>query len=192
MTARPLLCLLLLLSLVASAAPKDHEIPRILVTAKYVAIEIMDPNGFAEPFDSTRTTPEDRVARANLEKVFRKWGRYTLTRFPEQADIVVLLRTGRRASVQVEYDPGGSSQAGKRRPSSDPNSKTQPAATEPQRTGVGFDLGPDIDMFRVIDRLSGSNTPVWQRAADKGLAGKDPTLFVEFKNEVEEAAKKKP
>ena len=150
---------------------------RVLAAATYVALGFGGGGGFISDVDAGKTaevSQEDRTALTDIRKQFEKWHRYTLTNFPEQAELLVAVRVGRRGTV------GGSTAVGGR-----------PPGTGLQRADAGVQ-SPDDDMLTVYATAGGrrSRTMVWQRAIPNGLSGSPAPLFEEFRIAVEAAAKK--
>ena len=123
-----------------------------------------------------RTSSIDIRVRSEVEDAFRKWGRYVVTIDPKAADLIVAVRVGRRASVDV----GGIGRVG----------------TEGTAIGgvTGGEVGPARDLMEVYvsDHLNGTEgTLLWQRAEDGGLESPGFPLIQRFRREVEAATKKK-
>ena len=177
---------LLLTVLAFQAYAKAPAISALVVQARYVALGYETAQGFVAEtdfaaFSSASVQPDDRQALANIYEALRKWNRYVVTVFPQDADMLIAVRTGRRASayggVRIDagrIDPGGTRRSG---PSIGPV--------------VGAEAGPADDYLAVYQANEGREAAqLWVRTQDDGLAGKNPPLFQSFKDEVESAAKR--
>ena len=151
---------------------------RLLAAATYVAFGFGGAGGFVSDVDAAKTmdvSQEDRSALTEIRKQFEKWHRYTLTNFPEHAELLVTVRVGRRGAVGARAPIGG----------------------RPPGTGVqGVDAGvssPDDDMLTVYTSTTAGSrrslSMVWQRAMPNGLTGSPAPLFAEFRSAVEAASK---
>lgn len=80
--------------LVVEARAKDKKpiMPASVLNAETIAV-IIDPNA------GESITGDNRQARAEVESALRKWGRYQVLPFPENADLIVAVR---RASGTVK------------------------------------------------------------------------------------------
>ncbi len=160
----------------ALPAPSDKKIvSKALVNASYVAVVVLTAAG---PDRTTFPTPprassDDMRVRSEVESALRKWGRYTVTIDPKAADLIVAVRSGRRASVTV----GGRGRIG-----------TDGVGYGPVAAG---ELGPARDMMDVYQGPEGSML-LWRGAQDGGFDAPNLPLVQEFRRDVEAAAKKKP
>ena len=150
---------------------------RVLAAATYVAFGFGGGGGFVSDADAGKTadvSQEDRIALTAIRTQFEKWHRYTLTNFPENAELLVTVRVGRRGTA------GGGTAVGGR-----------PPGTGLQRTDAGVQA-PDDDMLTVYSTAGGrrSRSMVWQRAIPNGLSGSPAPLFEEFRMAVEAASRK--
>ena len=105
----------------------------------------------------------------------RKWNRYAITLRPQDAELLIAIRSGRIASLEsgVQINTGriGSTGIG---------------------PTVGAEVGPDTDVMSVYEASNGREGPrLWRKLEDNGLKGQNPSLFVSFKSDVEALAKKK-
>src|SRR5258708_1531057 len=110
-------CVLLLtlvgLPSAAGAAPKTR-VPALLERARYVALRYDVGDGFVSADQISRVAsdavPEERAALEAIRKDIEKGGRYSVTTPPEQAEILIAVRIGRRAALEVgtgTSNPGG-------------------------------------------------------------------------------------
>ena len=151
---------------------------RLLAVATYVAIGFDAGGGFVADVDAGKTmgvSQEDRAALVAVRTQFEKWHRYVLTDFPDRADLLVAVRTGRRGHVGGQVAVGGS-----------------PPGTGMKGTDAGVS-SPDDDMLSVYASTpAGSRRTrslVWRRALPEGLSGASAPLFEQFRASVEAAAK---
>lgn len=184
---RCLLCFFLLAAAAASA--QDNKlVPESLVRAKYVYIGILQSDGGAADGMDRGLSPQDREVRDAVEKAFRQWKRYTVTITPDNADLIVLVRKGRYGSVTLGGTPvriSGGAKQDDRRAKSDHPGRAYPDVT------VAAEAGPIVDLLEVrIGPNRGGDTRLWQRSRKDGFVGIPPYLFQEFKNEIEQLAKK--
>src|SRR5713101_2587032 len=101
-------CVLLLtfvtLPSTAGAAPKTR-VPALLERARYVALGYDAGDGFVSADQistvSAATLPEERDALEAIRRDLEKWGRYSVTTRPEQAEILIAVRIGRRGTLEV-------------------------------------------------------------------------------------------
>jgi hypothetical protein len=154
------------------------KIQQAIVTAKYVSVVVLKagtPEKTTFPLPP-RTSSTDIRVRSEVEEAFRKWGRYVVTIDPQAADLIVAVRAGRRAEVDV----GGIGGIGTR-----------------GTTGggvLGGEVGPSRDLMEVYltDHLNGGEgTLLWQKAEEGGLDSPGFPLIQRFRKEVEAATKKK-
>jgi hypothetical protein len=193
-------CLVLLLCVAAVAKKKDKKpaVDQRLLSAQYVCIvsasgDDLDP----------RTQNGDRSAILRVEDAIKAWGRYHVVYNPDDADILLEVRTGRRAGVGM----GGPIGTG-----------PVPIPGVPGPSGGGVRIGrPDVvgggetdvsnvneDMISIYDARVGldhmkSTSVLWRGAMAHGLgsgANEHVPLVDELKKEVEAAtatpAKSKP
>ena len=181
--------LLLFFALAVQSYAKAPSIPALVLSAQYVALGFETADGFIsetgfEAVTSSKVLPSDRQALANVRDALTKWKRYVITIIPRQADILIAVRTGRRASAFGGVHVGTGS--------IDP--------TTGRRTGgpaigpvVGAEVGPADDYLAVYQSDRGREAArLWVQTQEDGLQGKNPPLYQSFKNEVESAAKKQP
>jgi hypothetical protein len=127
------------------------------------------------------TLPEERRAIEAIRRDIEKWGRYTVTTRPEQAEILIAVRFGRRASLELGTRPGnpGDSRGG-----------TGGSRSVSNRTIRG-ELSSNEDRVVVYEAVGGRpGMRLWSATADGGLGGSPPRLYKSFREEIEAAAKK--
>ncbi|HWC19135.1 MAG TPA: hypothetical protein VG498_19140 [Terriglobales bacterium] len=177
---------LLLIVLVLQAYAKAPIISQLLLHAQYVSLGYETAGGFlAETdfasFTSTSVQAADRMVVSNIYDAITKWKRYVITVAPQQADILIAVRTGRTVAGTggIRIESGG----------------IDPSTGRRKGAGIGpvfgAEAGPADDYLAVYQSDEGREAVrLWVRTQENGLAGKNPPLFQSFKDEVESAAKK--
>jgi hypothetical protein len=163
------------LPFVAHAAPKT-AIPALLEQARYVALgyDVGDGVVYTNQISAiaSETLPEERRALDAIRRDLEKWGRYVVTNRPEHADILIVVRMGRRSSLEI-----GSGQSAGGRPMSS--------------RAIGGQLSSGEDRIAVYEAVRGRpGISLWSAAQTDGLAGSPPPLYKSFREEVEASAKK--
>jgi hypothetical protein len=158
-----------LLLLVAPALrAKEQPISAVVNNATYVMVTSYSGDRF-----SPDILPDDRQAIADVQQAIEKWGRYKLVYKPGEADLILVVRTGRAAEVRGGVQVGSS--------------------TGPRGSGqsIGAEAGDPQDTLSVYMASQGiDGTPLWRSRAEKGLAPPEMRLVKEFRSKVEAAAKK--
>ena len=167
MTKRAL-CMLALLLVAAMLMAKEQPISAVVNNATYVLVttpsgDVFNPN----------VTPEDRKAVQDVQSAIEKWGRYKLVYKPGEADLILVVRTGRTLEVH------GGAQVG--------------STTGPHGSGqsLGAENGDPQDTLEVYLSSQASGSPLWRGRAVHGLNPPDMKLVKDFRAKVEAAAKKK-
>lgn len=162
-------CVLLLpiLALVASAQEKA-PISAVVRNATYLYVmtysgDVLNPE----------VAPEDRQAVANVQKAIEKWGRYRLVYNRGEADLILVVRTGRIAEVHGGVQVGTSPER--------PRGKTYSAGAE---TGDPQDT---LDAYLASQGTNG--IPFWRGRVKNGLKLPEVPLMQEFRSSVEAAEK---
>lgn len=164
---------------------KAPAISALVLNARYVALGYETAEGFIgetefQSFAPGKVEPDDRQALANIHEALRKWNRYVVTVMPQKAELLIAIRTGRRASGTggVRIGTGGIDPTGRR--------------TSPGIGPVfGAEAGPADDYLAVYQANEGREAArLWVRTQNNGLTGKNPPLFQSFKEAVDAAAKK--
>lgn len=187
-------CLVLLLCLAAGAKKKDKKpsVDQRLLNAQYVCIvsasgDDLDP----------RTQNGDRAAILRVEDAIKAWGRYHVVYNPDDADILLEVRTGRRVGAGM----GGPIGTG-----------PVPIPGVPGPSGGGVRIGkPDVlggsetdvsnvneDMISIYDARVGldgmkSTSVLWRGVMAHGLgsgANENVPLVDELRKEIEAATVK--
>jgi plasmid stabilization system protein ParE len=156
------------------------KVPVRLAQARYVALAydlgdgmLSETEALAKP---ARILPENREALHSVRSLIEKWGRYVITTRPAQAELLIAVRTGRSVSAEAGVRIGG------RRPG--PGVAGSSATTG---SSYGVEASSGDDMLSVYD---GSGGPLlWREQRPGGFSGSAPSLFEDFKADVERAAK---
>lgn len=158
----------------------QDKVPARLAQARYVALAydlgdsmLSESEALAKP---ARVLPEDRDALNSVRNMIEKWGRYVITVRPAQAELLIAVRAGRRASLEASVRTGG-------------NRPAPGAAGTGSTTGSSYrgEASSGDDMLSVYD---GSGGPlIWRAQRPGGLSGRSPALLEDFKADVERAAK---
>ena len=176
----PTVALSLLMAPGLVAGPR--QVPARLAQARYVALAydmgdsmLSESEALARP---ARVLPEDREALNSVRNLIEKWGRYVITTRPAQAELLIAVRTGRRASAEAGVRIGGRRQG------------TTPAGSAATGASYGLEVSSTDDMLSVYDASGGgAGAPLWREQRPGGFSGSAPTLFDDFKADVEKAAK---
>ena len=169
-----LLTILLLAALTVSAKNKT-EMPAVITNATYVMVTTYD-GGPLNP----ELTPEDRGAVADTQQAIEKWGRYKLVYNLKEADLILVVRTGRTGQM-----------GGTVRRSTSVGPGAQPGGSA---LGIGAEAGDPEDSLSVysVTQDLKSAPPLWRSRAVDGLKGPQSPLMEEFQSKVEVSAKKNP
>jgi hypothetical protein len=147
-------------------------IPAELAHARYVALGYDLGGGFLS--DSTitstqfRVLPQDREALQRVRDGLKKWKRYVITVKPEDAELLIAVRTGRLASAGGGYERG--KQNG--------NKLAGPV--------YGGEASSPDDMLEVYEADHGSEGMLlWRSLQEDGLLASPPPLFEQFRRDVD-------
>lgn len=169
------------LCLAPAAFGGSDKVPARLAQARYVALAydlgasmLSEAEALAQP---ARVLPEDRDALNSVRGMIEKWGRYVITTRPAQAELVIAVRAGRRASLEAGVRTGGN----------------RPA---PGTVGSGSTAGSSYrgeassgdDMLSVYDGVGGPL--IWREQRPGGLSGRSPALLQDLKADVERSARR--
>ena len=176
----PTVALSLLMAPGLVAGPR--QVPARLAQARYVALAydmgdsmLSESEALARP---ARVLPEDREALNSVRNLIEKWGRYVITIGPAQADLLVAVRAGRRASASAAVRIGGRHGA------------SAPSGSVGSGASYRAEVSSADDMLSVYEASGGSRSVVlWRGQRTAGLSGASPTLLEDFKADVERAAK---
>jgi hypothetical protein len=184
-------CALLLTVLALSAAAgtsgaaATDKMPALLERARYVALGYDLGDGFVSAdriaLVSAGTLEDERRAIESIRKDLEKWGRFVVTDRPEQADILIAVRVGRRAALEAGRGAGNRGVS---------RGESGGSRVVSNRT-IGAQLSSNDDRVDVYEAASGRpGIRLWSGAAVGGLAGTPPRLYTSFREEVKAATKK--
>ena len=157
--------LLLFVFTLALKAEDKNVIPAVVKNATYVYVMAYSGDVF-----SPEVTPDDRHAVQNVQSAIEKWGRYRLVYNRAEADLVLVVRTGRVAEVK------GGVQVG----------------THGSAKSIGGEVGDPHDTLEVYMSSEGANgPPLWRGRAHDGLKAPEMRLVQELRSKVEAPYKKK-
>ena len=145
---------------------KEQPISAVITNATYVCVTTYDGDGL-----NVNVSADDRQALSDVLNAMEKWGHYRIVVDPKQADLMIVLRTGRAVEARVGVQVG-----------------------LPRGKGVGGGVqnGDPLDRLDVYEASKGTNSiPLWTGREEDGLKAPELSLLKEFRTKVE-AAKKKP
>jgi hypothetical protein len=156
---------LLFVFALALKAEDKNAISAVVRNATYVMVTTYSGDIF-----SPDVTPDDRHAVQNVQDKIQKWGRYKLVYNRGEADLILVVRTGRLAEVKggVHVGMHGSGES------------------------IGGEVGDPQDTLEVYMASRGINgPPLWRGRAPGGLKTPEMQLVQEFRAKVEASEKKK-
>lgn len=170
----------------AAGSEELRTVPERLVHARYVALgyDLGDRIVPAESMiaEAWRVTPQERDALDQIRSRLEGWGRYVVVDRLAQAELLVVVRSGRRAAVGAGVTGVGGIGGGGMRGPGGSGSAAQP--------GFGGELSSPEDMLAVYDTGGAPSSPLWRLQASGGLSGEIP-LFEAFRADVERAAERR-
>jgi hypothetical protein len=173
MRALKVACLGVFLAATVLAQTKPSKIvPAELAHAQYVALGYDMGYGFLSDTSITReqfrVLSEDREALQRVREEIQKWKRYVITVKPEDAELLIAVRTGRLTSVNGGYRIG--TQNG--------NKISGPV--------YGAEVSSPDDMLEVYEAKDGKEgILLWRKLQKDGLLGSPPPLFEQFRRDVD-------
>jgi hypothetical protein len=187
MPAYALLLTLVALSPAADAASKS-KMPALLERAQYVALGYDLGDGFVSAANisavAADTLPDERRAIEAIHDDLEKWGRYIVTDHPEDAEILLVIRVGRRGRLEV-----GSSGQDSRGVSRGETGRSRTGVVSSRTIGGQLSSSGDrVDVYEAVHGRPGIS--LWSGADVGGMAGSPPRLYKSFREEVEAATKK--
>jgi hypothetical protein len=172
-----------------AAAEPPRAVPERLIHAQYVALgyDLGDRVIAAEALigEGWQATPREREALQEIRHRLESWERYVVVDRLSQAELLLVVRQGRRGSSRIGIGGGGGSGSGAGLSgagvsgASGSRSGFQPAA--------GGEISSPDDMLAVYDTGGAPSTPLWRGLASDGLSGEVP-LFEAFRADVERVA----
>ena len=158
-------------------AKEKNGMPALITNATYVFVTTYDGDLL-----NPEVIPEDRQAVDNVQEALEKWGRYRLVYKLQEADLILVVRTGRALEINAGIQRSTTTGLGGRSGSS--------------AQMVGAEAGDTRDILAVYAASQGaqaikSSPPLWRNRAVEGLKGPEIPLLKEFQAKVE-ASRKKP
>lgn len=146
-------------------AEDKNAISAVVRNATYVMVTTYSGDIF-----SPDVTPDDRHAVQNVQDMIQSWGRYKLVYNRGEADLILVVRTGRLAEVKGGVRVG----------------------THGSGESTGGEVGDRQDTLEVYMASQGINgPPLWRGRAPGGLRAPEMQLVQEFRSKVEAPKKKK-
>ena len=156
---------LLFVFALALKAEDKNAISAVVRNATYVMFTTYSGEVF-----SPDVTPDDRHAIQNVQDKIQKWGRYKLAYNRGEADLILVVRTGRLAEVKGGVRVG----------------------THGSGESIGGEVGDPQDTLEVYMASQGINgPPLWRGRAPDGLKAPEMQLVQELRSKVEAPEKKK-
>lgn len=122
--------------------------------------------------EAWRVTPQERDALEEIRSRLESWGQYVVVDRLAQAELLIVVRSGRHAAAGAGVTGiGGVARSG-------------------GRPGFGGELSSPDDMLAVYDTGGAPSSPLWRLQAPSGLSDEIP-LFEAFREDVERAARKR-
>ena len=183
MPACALLLAVMALSPAAEAASKS-TMPALLEHARYVALGYDLGDGFVSAdriaLVAAETLPDERRAIEAIRNDLEKWGRYLVTDHPQDAEILIVVRVGRRGGFEITSGRG-----------SPIDSRGEGTGRVVSTRTIGGSLSSNDDRVDVYEARAGRpGIRLWSGADVGGMAGSPPRLYKSFREEVEAATKK--
>jgi hypothetical protein len=196
---RRALLLLIIFSLASSGFAQKkkkegkRELPDQVLAAQFIYV-----TGWHGDDHDWRTPSEERSAIVRVQRAVQTWGRYRLVYYPDQADIMMVVKPGHVGAVQggIHVGLGGPEYPTPRVGGGAGGT----ADANPAGMGIGAEGGSPDDYLMIA--LQPSYQPVqasyiWKASAKDGLDPGKIKLLEDFKRAVEEsekarAAAKKP
>ena len=179
LTSALLLCFFVL---AVQGHAKDPVLNAQVLHATYLALGYETAQGFISEFDeqafiSAKIQPADREALNKVQDSLSTWKRYTVAVEPREAELLISVRSGRLAAVNGGVLIGNI-----------PDVTRGPGGVAPI---FGAEAGPRHDYLAVYAADKGrEGARLWVKSEEDGLVGRNPPLFVDFKDDVEALAKK--
>jgi|tagenome__1003787_1003787.scaffolds.fasta_scaffold19841677_1 hypothetical protein len=154
-------------------AKEKTALPALITNATYVFVTTYDGD-----LVNPEVTPEDRHAVDDIQNALEKWGRYKLVYKLQEADLILVVRTGRALEIK-----GGIQKS---------TTTTSVASSGGSAQMIGGEVGDSRDSLAVYTASQGEQSmPLWRNRAANGLKGPEIPLLKEFQAKVE-ASRKKP
>ena len=165
-----------LVLVVPNLTAKDKAImPLVVTNATYALVTTYDGSSL-----SPELTPGDRQAIADVQKAIEKWGHYKLVYNPNEADLILVVRTGRTVETKVGLQRGTTIGPG-----------AGPGGSAETLGGEAGDPEDSLSVYVASQDLK-TSPPLWLGRAVNGLRAPGMALMKEFESRVEASMKKKP
>jgi hypothetical protein len=165
---------------VPAAFAGPDKVPARLAQVRYVALAydlggslLSESDALSKP---ALIAPEDRDALQAVRSQLEKWGRYSITVRPAQAELLIAVRTGRRGSASATVRIGGRQDG------------PAPAGSV-TGGGMAVEASSEGDLMTVYDTAGNGSVVLWRGQRRGGLSGSSPGLFEDFKADVERVSK---
>jgi hypothetical protein len=168
------------------AAAGKRTLPARIAQARYVALGYDLGDRFLSEtaaIASPDVLPEERRALQAIHDDLQRWGKYVVTLRPEDAELLIAVRVGRRGSF------GGSTIAGGVANGTGGYGGAFDSAGGVRRgSSFNAEISSNTDMLTVYDSAGGRvGAQLWRVQKGGGLAGDPPKLFQQFRADVESA-----
>ena len=148
---------------------KKDEIPKVLLTSRYVYVEAIDGDLW-----NSNILLENRKAIMNLQSALQDWKRYTITAQRRDAELVFVVGKGSLASVKGGVGTQGGT-----------HKRTGANANLDAQLGI-LDDRLDVYILKPDESLMG---PIWRHSLKDGLDPPEMPLFAQFKKAIDTASK---
>ena len=167
----------LLLAASVLQAKEKSDISAVITNATYVFVTTYDGELL-----NPEVKPEDRQAVDDVQKAIEKWGGYKLVYKFQEADLILVVRTGRTLELK-----GGLQKGTTTGPGAGPGGSAQSTSAE---------AGDPKDILAVYAASEGAQViknspPLWRNRAANGLRAPEIPLLKQFQSEVESSRKKR-
>lgn len=157
-------------------AGSKRVVPTLLSQARYVCLGYDVGSGFLSDTQAisspTEVFPEDRRALEAIRQELERWGKYAVTVRPEQAELLIAVRSGRRAGVGIGVGIGRDRSGGRS-----------------QGGLAGGEISSPDDLLVVYEARGGRpGAQLWRKQGRGVLEGMPPRAFDELKADIEKAA----
>ena len=160
-----------------------EPVPERLLVVQYVALGIDLGDrivaGEALTGEAWRATAREREALEAIRQRLESWDRYVVVNRLADAQLLLVVRQGRRASIGGGGGDGVATGGG--------DQPTYGRGVSPKQPAQGGGFSSPDDMLAAYEVGGSPSLPLWRSLASNGLSGKIP-LFEAFRADVERAA----
>lgn len=157
------------MALALGQSKKKDEVPKVLLTSRYVYVEAVDGDVV-----NPRVLSENRKAITDLQHALQDWKRYIITAKRREAEIVLIVCKGSLASAKGGVGARGGT-----------NERTAANASLDAQLGI-LDDRLEVYILNPDESLMG---PIWRRSLKDGLDPPEMPLFEQFKEAIDTASK---